>query len=251
MVDNDPPLVPLPLETIRIAFFQLGDRVRAALHTQIGDCLRLQEQSSGVLRLLEAIHQVHFVVCDVFPAHTPALHKHAAIIPASEQQVMEASISNMLDALSSATLQSEDITSGPGVSVAFPVHTGRPGRPRIEIDQNFLSFGLELRGPTGLAPVASVASRTIRRRALEYGLVEAAAPVYSEDMDDQGNIIRTYVSSTSGPVSGLSDGELDELMHHILEVFPAFGRRMIAGHLCQLSHHVPTSCIWDSYSHIM
>ena len=58
MADIAPTLIPLPLETIRIAFVQLGDRVNAALHTQIGDRLRLQEQHGGVLRLLEAIQQV-------------------------------------------------------------------------------------------------------------------------------------------------------------------------------------------------
>jgi hypothetical protein len=36
-------------------------------------------------------------------------------------------------------------------------------------------------------------------------------------------------------------------MHHILEIFPTFGRRMIAGHLRQLGHRVPTSRIRDSY----
>jgi hypothetical protein len=58
MADDGPMLVPLHLETVQIAFMQLGDRVNAALHTQIGDRLRLQEQSSGVLRMLDAIHQV-------------------------------------------------------------------------------------------------------------------------------------------------------------------------------------------------
>jgi hypothetical protein len=56
--NDDLQLVPLRLETIRIGFHQLGDRVNAALHTQIGDRLRLQEQHRGVLRLLEAIQQV-------------------------------------------------------------------------------------------------------------------------------------------------------------------------------------------------
>lgn len=145
---------------------------------------------------------------------------------------MEDSISNMLEALSAATIQSADVPSGPAIAVAHAVATGRPGRPRIEIDHDFLSFGLGLRGPTGLAPVAGVSSRTIRRRALELGLVEAAAPVYVEGVDEaSGEVVRTYISSTAGPVSDILDDELDELMHHILEIFPNFGRRMIAGHL--------------------
>jgi hypothetical protein len=58
MADHEPVLIPLRLETIRIAFIQVGDRVNAALRTQIGDRLRLQEQNSGVLRMLQAIQTV-------------------------------------------------------------------------------------------------------------------------------------------------------------------------------------------------
>jgi hypothetical protein len=58
MADDRLVLIPLHLETIQIGFMQLGNRVNDALHTQIGDRLCLQEQSSGVLRMLDAIHQV-------------------------------------------------------------------------------------------------------------------------------------------------------------------------------------------------
>jgi hypothetical protein len=37
---------------------QLGDHMNAALHTQIGDHLHLQGQSSSVLHMLDAIYQV-------------------------------------------------------------------------------------------------------------------------------------------------------------------------------------------------
>ncbi|KAJ7355286.1 hypothetical protein DFH08DRAFT_954780 [Mycena albidolilacea] len=153
MADNEPVLIPLRLETIRIAFMQLEDRVNAALRTQIGDRLRLREHNGGVLRMLEAIQQ------------------HSDVIPPAERQVME------------------------------------DNRDK----------GLELCGPTGLAPVAEVSSRTICRHALEYELVEPAAPVYVQSTNEAtGEVIRTYTSSTTGPVSDITDGELDQLMHHIL-----------------------------------
>jgi hypothetical protein len=161
---------------------------------------------------------------------------------------MEDSINAMIDALATAAVQSEDIPSRPAIPVTHQEPSGQRGRPRIEIDYDFLALGLELRGPTGLAPVAEVSSRTIRRRALEYGLVEPAAPVYVESTDEAtGEVIRTYTSSITGPVSDITDGELDQLMHHILEIFPTFGRRMIAGHLRQLGLRVPASSIHDSY----
>ncbi|KAJ7342571.1 hypothetical protein DFH08DRAFT_811652 [Mycena albidolilacea] len=215
MADNGPVLVPLCLETIRIAYLQLGDRVTTALHTQIGDRLRLQEQHSGVL------------------------------------QIMEQGVDTMIQALATATVQSVDLPSEASIPVTYLQHVGGRGRPRITIDYDFLSFGLELRGPTGLAPVAGVSSRTVRRRALDYDLVQPAAPVYTEELDEtSGNVICTYTASTSAPVSDITDGELDELVYHILEIFPTFGRRMITGHLRQLHHHVPTLRIREFYERV-
>ena len=104
MADPEPELVPLRLESIRIAFFQLGDRVNGALHTQIGDRLCLQEQNSGVLRLLAAIHQVRDLSMFCWRNVLKSLFQHSDVIPPAERQVMEASIDNMLDALSTATL---------------------------------------------------------------------------------------------------------------------------------------------------
>ncbi|KAJ7355297.1 hypothetical protein DFH08DRAFT_653173, partial [Mycena albidolilacea] len=218
------------LETIRIAYLQLGDRVTAALHTQIGDRLRLQEQHSGVLQMLDAIHQ------------------HSDVIPVPERQIMEQGVDTMIQALATATVQSVDLPSEASIPVTYLQHVGGRGRPRIAIDYDFLSFGLELRGPTGLAPVAGVSSRTVRRHALDYDLVQPTAPVYTEELDEtSGNVICTYTASTSAPVSDITDGELDELVHHILEIFPTFGRHMITGHLRQLRHHVPTLCIREFY----
>lgn len=130
------------------------------------------------------------------------------------------------------------------------MHTGRRGRPRIEIDENFLAFALDLRGPTGIAPVTQTSGRTVRRRALDYGLLEPAAPVYMDHTDPAtGDTRRTYTSTTA-PVSILTDAELDDTMHHILEVFPAFGRRMIQGYLRQMGERVPTERVRQSYSRV-
>ncbi|KAJ6627693.1 hypothetical protein B0H10DRAFT_2210209 [Mycena sp. CBHHK59/15] len=106
MADEEPVLIPLRLETIRIAFMQLGDRVNAALRTQIGDRLRIQEQNGGVLWMLEAIQQ------------------HSDVIPPAERQVMETSIDSMIQALATAAVQSEDLPSTLAISVAHQERTG-------------------------------------------------------------------------------------------------------------------------------
>ena len=110
---------------------------------------------------------------------------------------------------------------------------------------------LELRGPTHLGPIFDCSSRTVRRRALEAGLVQPCPPVYVTYEDpDSGQSLRFYRSSTA-PMSQLTDQELDIIMHHILEIFPSFGRRMITGQIREMGHHVSRERIRASYERVM
>lgn len=106
-----------------------------------------------------------------------------------------------------------------------------------------------LRGPTDLSQVFGVSARTVRRRALEQGIVEPGAPVYIEFEDQDGNQRRFYTSST-GLHSVLSDDDLDIIMLQILNSFPSFGRRMIDGHLKYLGYHIPRSRVQASYARV-
>ncbi|KAK6997284.1 hypothetical protein R3P38DRAFT_3328900 [Favolaschia claudopus] len=116
------------------------------------------------------------------------------------------------------------------LTVAHRVRTGRRGRPRVEIDPQFLSAALDLRGPTGIAPEIGVSARTVRRsRTNEQGQVE---------------VVHT---STAPPVSVISDADLDQLVASTLEVFPQFGRRMIRGHLKSQGYRIPRDRITASY----
>lgn len=69
MADNLPSL---PLTTLRQAYYELGRRVDIALHTQIGDHARLNEQKNEVMRLVASIEQVHTLMI-TFPSNTHLL----------------------------------------------------------------------------------------------------------------------------------------------------------------------------------
>jgi len=61
-------------------------------------------------------------------------------------------------------------------------------------------------------------------------LAEAGEPVYVVFEDVDGNSWQYYTGSgQNSSHSTLSDDELDNIMVQILELFPAFGRRMIDG----------------------
>ena len=156
----------------------------------------------------------------------------------------------MLNYLDEASHISNDPPDAACISPSIRVYNGRPGRPRIEINPTWLEKALEIRGgPTSLGEIFGCGPRTIRRRALELGLVEPGPPVYVDYIDSDGNVTRIYRSSTRAS-SDISDQELDEIMISILEVFPSLGRRMIDGHLRYLGHYIPRPRIQASYARV-
>ena len=58
MAATSAPSNPLPRQTIRAAFEALGNRVRTALRTQIGDTARLNAHRNECLQLLATVEQV-------------------------------------------------------------------------------------------------------------------------------------------------------------------------------------------------
>ena len=164
---------------------------------------------------------------------------------------MTEGIANMLQALEAAARESHDPPPPEAIIVSRPIHTGRPGRPRIEINPIFLEVALDLRGPTGIAPVVGTAARTVRRRALEHGLVEPGPPVYVDtpDPNNPGVFIRRYTSSTP-VVTTLTNEQLDTLVSQALEIFPSFGRRMLDGFFRAIQEHVPRERIRASYERV-
>ena len=152
----------------------------------------------------------------------------------------------MVEHLDAACHQSQDPILTPHLVVATRTSNGRRGRPKVEISPAFLSQALEVRGPTGIAPVLGCSARTVRRRALEQGLAQPGPPVIQDVPQPDGTIIRTHTSTTAA-VSPLTDDELDGLVSSILEVFPRIGRSLIKGHLNGSGYHVPVERIAQSF----
>jgi hypothetical protein len=57
MNELPPPLIPVPLDTIRRAYHDLGRLVNTDLLTQVGDAAQLGERKRECLNLLHLIHQ--------------------------------------------------------------------------------------------------------------------------------------------------------------------------------------------------
>jgi hypothetical protein len=163
--------------------------------------------------------------------------------------VIQSSIHDMLNSIDDACRASADPPEACTIPVAELIHTGDLGRPSIHIDSQFLAVSMPLRGPAHIAAIVGCSARTVRRRGLEQGLVEAGPPVYIDFANEDGTTTRFWTSSTSS-VSNLSDDDLDTLTAQILETFPNFGRRMIEGHFRHLGHRVPRRRLQDSYARV-
>ncbi|KAI0368680.1 hypothetical protein BV20DRAFT_947886 [Pilatotrama ljubarskyi] len=226
-----------PVDNLRAAYHRLNDTVIRALRTHHG---------GSVAQLAEVRSQV--------TALRSAADVHRNSFPPEEFVILETSLADMLVALNSAADRSASApaasASAPTLSVAQRVKTGKRGRPRLEIDPMFLEFALDLRGPTALSRVLDCHPRTVRRRALERGLVPPGAPVRTAVVLPDGSTAYEYTSS-SRPVSTMTDAELDAAVAAVLQTFPSFGRKMIQGHFKSQGHNVPKTRIKDAYTRLV
>ncbi len=103
--------------------------------------------------------------------------QHANLFDHEECATITSSLDNMISHLEDAAHRSADPPDAPFFPTTSITRTGKPGRPRIDIDPNLLSVAYELRGPAHLADVFGVHSRTVRRPILEQGLAELGEPV--------------------------------------------------------------------------
>jgi hypothetical protein len=181
-------------------------------------------------------------------ANKPSKHMFADL-PEEQYTIIQSSIHLMMQDLERAKFQSADVPDASPIEPVGFEHTGRRGRPRIVIDPEVLEVSYGMRGPTELGRIFKVSSHSVRRRAVDLGIVEAGKPVYVDFEEEDGTTRRYYTSSTSS-LSTLSDEDLDSIMVDILRSFPSFGRRMIDGHLKFLGHHLPRLRIQKSYARV-
>lgn len=178
------------------------------------------------------------------------VQKFVDIFPPAEYAILQQGITAMLDDIDAASHQSADPAQVPRPAVIHTILTGRRGRPRKELNREFLETALELRGPQGISAAlgGSVSSRTVRRRALDYGLAEACPPVFDIVLTPEGPTA-VHTSSTA-PVANISDDDLDASVSAILTTFPTLGRSMLDGGLRAQGLQVPRERAEASYQRV-
>jgi hypothetical protein len=148
--------------------------------------------------------------------------------------------------------QMEEAANEPQEETPFCVIqvSGTFGRPRIDIDDTWLEYALRTQGITHIASVLGVGPRTVRRRAVEYGLSEPGPSVIQYEEQADGTQRRVW--RPQGPImSPINDdpGALDSVIEPILESFP-YGIQYIRGALRSEGHCVAVSRIRESFTRI-
>jgi len=147
--------------------------------------------------------------------------------------------------LDQARQASSDPLEDPPIQFVHTVKTGRPGRPRVEIEPNLLSMALTLRPKTQIAKTTNCSARTIRRRQLDYG-IEVPQPGNSRTQlaieDNQGSL---------PPSAEISNEELDKCLAVVMQDFPSFGRRLATASLRANGVMVSEGRVRDSLTRVI
>ena len=89
--------------------------------------------------------------------------------------------------------------------------------------------------------------RTVRRRALEQGLVSAGSPVYTTVQNEDGSTSREYhIQGPRSRSSRMTDSQLDDNIRNIMQNFSLHGREMVQGYLLGEGEVVPMPRIRQS-----
>ena len=226
----------------------LENHIQLALHTQPGDWQHLEAQCEEALHFLQSAEQV----CILFSIQVKLeikflVFKYVNIFPPAELFILKTSISDMVDALEDACLQSADPLHLPPLVVTHCNPQGKHGRLHVQIDETFLEFAIQLRGSSGIASELGCSACTVQCHALEQGLVNPGNPVYIDEHLNDGSVHHIWYSANPSETN-ISDEDLDQEMLTILRVFPNFGRRIISGDL--QSKGIQVVCDWVRASYL-
>ena len=158
------------------------------------------------------------------------------------------------------------------------IYTGRPGRPSIQINPEFLHWAYSLRSTSSISRFLGVGRQTVRNALLSYGIAQEQSDpfVFHEDnsspagstsssesetahtgpdflLDPPGEIPfkdatppadsesqqpQPHIVSYTGPISSMTDDQLDNLVLQLRQTFIHAGTTMLHGMLRRLGYRI-------------
>jgi hypothetical protein len=140
------------------------------------------------------------------------------------------------------------------------IATGCAGHPGLIIDQEWLTWAVEIRNTSEIACYLGISWPIMRDALLEYGLSEPADNPFIRTYYDPNTlqpslsyhsaVAYTQVRSYHQPVSDWSDEELDNAITRLWIHYPSAGVAMLQGSLEVLGQRVKRSQISESLIHV-
>jgi len=163
-------------------------------------------------------------------------------------------------------------------TVVETVYTGRPGRPSIQIDPEFLNWAYSLRSTSSISRFLGVGRQTVWNALLSYGIAqeqsnpfvfhgnnssspgsenrsEAAGHDFLLDPSDSDTVQNPIpniqppqprIVSYTGPITSISDSQLDSLILQLRQTFVRAGKTMLHGMLRRLGYRISHQRIQQS-----
>ena len=134
----------------------------------------------------------------------------------------------MLRALEESASASQDDLTGDPIPLALTTGCGQPGRPRIQIDKQWLAYANQGMTTKDIAKAVGCAPRTVRRYLILYGLSEPAPPVIQHVERPDGTYAKEW--HPTGPTRSAirNDPErLDGMVKKILDRFPNYSLNFV------------------------
>lgn len=170
-------------------------------------------------------------------------------------------------------------------TVIEAIQTGNRGRPSFHIDPTFLQWAYNTRSISSISRFLGISRGTVRAAVLKYGLAQPQTNPFPNVFDTEAKSTETtpsqagdaaahdfvldpilpyptainlgpdtfapsqqprQVVSYTGPLSSITDDELDTIIKHLRQQFTRIGITMIHGMLRRLGYRIPRARITQS-----
>ena len=161
------------------------------------------------------------------------------LLEQEDYDTIRESVNDMAAYLNVAITTAQDDMVGDPMPLTQVEDQKRPGRPRVNIDRNWLSYASQGLTLKDIGEQVNCSARTVRRRLLEYQLAEAAPPVIQEVVQPDGTLAKEW--HPTGPTRNKFKDQperLDELVKGILDRFPKYSLQSVKAALRNRGHRV-------------
>ncbi|KAJ6628825.1 hypothetical protein B0H10DRAFT_1650506, partial [Mycena sp. CBHHK59/15] len=159
------------------------------------------------------------------------VQENSGIFDAAELTTLQTSLVAMQNDIRLEYRDAIDASHNGRPIVVQTVATGGVGRPCIHIDPDFLRWAYSQRSTAGIHRYLGVRRNTVRSALLYHGIVTPQSNPFPNDIVEELVAVNPPIVSYTGPLSALSDNDLDKLLVQLRSHFRRAGLSILDGML--------------------